>query len=705
MNYFEPSNLPKALRKYEDHDFGTQLKVQFAFYLSCALFLLTIPVIINSSYVYTEYHQQIDLSIIIVEIITAFVYLTSAIIITKGFYKQAAYMIFTSSFLALWYVIWTDRTELLMKLNTVEYVLAILSMIPIFFERKKSVIIFTAFNFFMFFMFLLFSDINLDGSVFDFSVTTSISMLFIAIVAYNITRINSLTLNRVYSDLRKIKNAEEALVSEKEKLLVTLKSIGDGVITTDCQGYVVLMNSVAEQLTGWSQPEASGRPLSEVFHIVNEMSGRSCESPVDKVLSSGTVQELENHTMLISKCGLRKIIADSGAPIKDSQGNIIGVVLVFRDMTEKHKLMEAAQQSQKLQSLGTLAGGIAHDFNNLLTGIFGYIGFARDESTEEHIRKMLADAAGTIDRARSLTTQLLTFAKGGAPVRKLQPLSPFIEDAVRFALSGSIVKPEFHIANDLKKVEFDRNQMSQALENIVLNAIQSMPEGGKIQITAGNVENEDKVRISIKDHGTGIPGKVLKNIFDPFFTTKPDGHGLGLAMCYSIISRHDGSIEVESEEGEGSTFHIILPSASFESSRKVHPGNMAVSEGNNAARILVLDDELIVTEIISKIVSRLGYTAVCVHDGESAVNTFIKEKDSGRPFKALIFDLTVPGIMNGKEAIEKIREIDKTVPAFLSTGYAEDPIVADPQAHGFTDSIGKPFDVRELSEKLQKYLN
>lgn len=591
MNYFEPVNLPKALNKYRDSDFGTQLKAQFAYYLSSALFLITIPVTINSAYVYSEYHQQIDISIIIVEIMTALVFLTSAIIITKGFYKPAAYMIFTSSFSALWYVIWTDRTELLMKLNTVEYVLAILSMVPIFFEKKKSVIIFTVFNFMMFFLFLAFSDIHIDGSVIDFTVTTSLAMLFISIVAYNITRISSLTLNRVYSDLKRIKNTEKALLEEKEKLL------------------------------------------------------------------------------------------------------------------EAQKLVEAAQQSQKLQSLGTLAGGIAHDFNNLLTGIFGYIGFARDESKEENVRKMLTEAAGTIDRARSLTTQLLTFAKGGAPVKKLQPMTPFIQDTVRFALSGSIVKPEFNIAEDLRHVEFDRNQMAQTIENIVLNAVQSMPEGGKIEISAANMENDDRIRISIKDHGTGIPAKLLKNIFDPFFTTKSDGHGLGLAMCYSIVSRHDGSIEVESEEGKGSVFHIILPSRSTSADEKTGNESTVRTVLKNTQRILVLDDEKIVTEIISKIVSGLGYTAVCVHDGESAVDTFIREKNAGEPFCALIFDLNLPGTLNGKEALDKIRKIDADVPAFLSTGYSEEPLVSDPQAHGFTDSIVKPFDINELSEKLHKYLN
>lgn len=562
--------LPYILRKYINTDFGTQLKVQFAFYICIALFILIIPVTINSCHVLSSYPGQINLSIIIVEISATLIFLFSAIIITKGYYRIASHLVFISSFSGLWYVIWIDRTELIMKLNTVEYVLALLSMTPIFFEKKIAVIVYTAFNFSIFAAFLLFSGITIDDGVVDFTITTSIAMLFIAIVAYNISRIKTATLNRVYAEISKLKLAEEAIVTEKEKLLVTLKSIGDGVITTGVDGKVLLINSVAEDLTGWKQEEAEGKHLIEVFDIINEITGKSCENPVNKVLHSGMIQELANHTMLIAKDGTKRIIADSGAPIKDRSGNILGVVLVFRDMTEKQKLIDAATQSQKLQSLGTLAGGIAHDFNNLLTGIFGFIGFAKDESKESNVKEMLAQAESTIDRARSLTRQLLTFSKGGTPIKKLHALPSFIEDTVRFALSGSTVVASFNIETELI-AEFDNNQIAQVIDNIVINAVQAMPKGGNIEVTARNTTLHEKehfplsagnyIKISIKDNGTGIAKNVISKIFDPFFTTKSGGHGLGLAMCYSIMNKHNGIIEVESEEGTGSTFHIFIPAA------------------------------------------------------------------------------------------------------------------------------------------------
>ncbi|HNW81522.1 MAG TPA: ATP-binding protein [bacterium] len=561
--------LPDILKKYRNTDFGTQLKVQFAYYLSFALFLLTIPIIINSIYVFSNYHELVDFSIIIVEFLAALIFLFSAIIIIKGYYRTASHIIFISSFLGLWYVVWVDRTELIMKLNTVEYVLALLSMIPVFFERKTAVIVYTAFNFALFAAFIFFSGITIDGRLIDFIITTSIAMLFISIVALNISRIKKLTLQKVYSEIKKLRLAEEALLAEKEKLFVTIQSIGDGVITTGVDGKVVLINSVAENLTGWNQSEAEGKLLSEVFNIINEISGVRCENPVEKVLNSGMIQELANHTMLIARNGTKRIIADSGAPIKDRAGNILGVVLVFRDMTEKQKLIDTVQQTQKLQAIGTLAGGIAHDFNNLLTGVFGFIGFAKDESKEQPVKDMLVQAESTIDRARSLTRQLLTFSKGGFPIKKIQHFSPFIEDTVRFALSGSSIAPVFDIQADLHDAEFDRDQIAQVIDNVVINAVQAMPDGGNLEVTAQNTIIGEKehfplpagnyVKISIKDYGTGIAKNVISNIFDPFFTTKTGGHGLGLAMCYSIMNKHNGVIEVESEEGSGSTFYIFIP--------------------------------------------------------------------------------------------------------------------------------------------------
>jgi signal transduction histidine kinase/ActR/RegA family two-component response regulator len=383
-------------------------------------------------------------------------------------------------------------------------------------------------------------------------------------------------------------------------------------------------------------------------------------------------------------------------------------------LLEAQKLIESAAQTQKLQSLGILAGGIAHDFNNLLTGIFGYIGFARDESKENNIKELLNEAAAAINRAKSLTHQLLTFSKGGVPIKKLQALSPFIEESVRFALSGSSVIPVFNIPDDLKMAEFDRNQVAQVIDNIVLNAVEAMSKSGKIKISAQNIflkENElfplgerEYIKISITDEGPGIPEESLPHIFDPFFTTKREGQGLGLAMSYSIIKKHNGLITVDSEAGNGATFNVFIPAVDKTLQHTGHEPEIVKNICSFSGKILIMDDEMIVSQIVAKIVSSLGFEPVTVSNGQHAIEKFVKAKNEATPFKALIFDLTIPDGMGGQETIKKIRAIDKNVVAFVSTGYSEDPVVADPAAYGFNDSISKPFEIDELKEKLGKYL-
>ena len=324
--------------------------------------------------------------------------------------------------------------------------------------------------------------------------------------------------------------AELALAAEKERLAVTLRSIGDGVITTDMKARISIMNPVAESLTGWAQSDALGRPIGEVFKIVHEHTRLPCENPVEKVLSLDNAVDLANHTVLISRDGTERIIADSGAPIKDRSGKTLGVVLVFHDTTEKEKLTEVTYKVQKLESLGVLAGGIAHDFNNLLGGIFGYLDLARSETDFHTASQHLDKALTTMDRARALTMQLLTFSKGGTPVRKTGRLFPFLRETVQFALSGSNVSCKFDTPDNLWSCSFDQNQISQVFDNLVINAQQAMPLGGVIEVAAKN-ESLDVhrypslppgkyIRVSVSDHGVGIPRNLINKIFDPFFTTK-----------------------------------------------------------------------------------------------------------------------------------------------------------------------------------------
>ena len=518
----------------------------------------------------------------------------------------------------------------------------------------------------------------------------------------------------IIRDITERKQSENALFTEKERLAVTLKSIGDGVITTDVNGNITLLNKVAEELTGWSLTESVGRPLAEVFHIVNEQTRERCENPVDKVLKSGVIVGLANHTALIRRDGGEMAIADSGAPIRDRESKVIGVVLVFRDITDKQKTDSALQNAEKLEAIGLLAGGIAHDFNNLLGGIFGYIDLARmqaEKGNSKGIENALSKACGVYDRAKSLTQQLLVFSKGGAPVRKTQSLAEHMQQTVAFALSGSNVSPVFAVPNEVWPCDFDENQMAQVFDNIVINARQAMPLGGNLDvavrnISPGNAPKElpphEYVCVSICDYGNGIPKDHVPRIFDPFFTTKQQGSGLGLATSYSIVKKHDGLIRAESELGKGTIFHVYLPASS---------GQVSVLEGGRRrqlhrghGRILIMDDEEFILDVLSEMLTEMGYQAITAINGDEAIAHAGSAVQSGEPFRAAILDLTIPGGRGGKETVHALLEIDPDIKVVASTGYSEDPVMAKPSDYGFAGRLIKPYHMDQLALLLDSLL-
>ncbi|HOT26917.1 MAG TPA: PAS domain-containing protein [Candidatus Ozemobacteraceae bacterium] len=504
--------------------------------------------------------------------------------------------------------------------------------------------------------------------------------------------------------------AEAALAAEKERLAVTLRSIGDGVITTDTQGNVVIMNKVAEELTGWLQSEAQGRPLSTVFRIINEGTRQPCENPAERVLATGRIIELANHTLLIARDGTERVVADSGAPIMDQNGVTIGVVLVFRDMTEKQKLLDVLQRTDKLDSLGVLAGGIAHDFNNMLAGIFGYIDLAREMTADKTVALYLEKSMAAFSRAKDLTRQLLAFSKGGSPQRKTAELGPLIRESASFALAGSKIACDYDIDENLWLADFDKSQIGQVIDNIVINAQQAMPAGGRIVISAKNCvvkERENRllkpgkfIRLSVADTGVGIPPEHLKCIFDPFFTTKQKGHGLGLATCYAIVQKHDGCIEVESVVGKGSTFHVFLPAS--QQNVVTEAVQTAVSH-QGRGRILIMDDEPSIREILGRFLEGMGYTILEAKDGEEALQICAEAAKNGAPVDGAFFDLTVPGGMDTKEAIVRLRKAYPEMPVYASSGYSDDPVMAVPAEYGFTDSIRKPYRKEELVAMLNRH--
>ncbi len=507
--------------------------------------------------------------------------------------------------------------------------------------------------------------------------------------------------------------AQEALAAEKERLAVTLASIGDGVIATDPEGRVVLLNRVAARLTGWTPREAAGRPLSEVFRIINEQTRETCENPVEKVLRTGNVIGLANHTALIAKDGVERVIADSGAPIRDAHSAIVGVVLVFRDQTEARRLEEEATRAQKLESLGVLAGGIAHDFNNILTGVLGNVSLIR-ATLDPHakVQERLLDAEKALSRARELTQHLLTFAKGGVPIRRTIALGPLIREAASFALSGARSRCEFGIPDGLWSVEADAGQIGQVLQNLALNADEAMPEGGTIRIGATNeilpssnamgLAPGQYVCMSVADAGTGIAPQHLPRIFDPYFTTKKRGSGLGLSVSYSIVRNHDGLILAESALGVGSRFSVWLP-ATGRTLRVAGDTGEAVPHGRG--RVLVMDDEELIREVCAAMLSHLGYEVETCRDGRDAIDRYRGALAEGRPFDAVILDLTVPGGMGGSEALPLLRTMDGDVKAIVSSGYSNDPILAEHQRWGFKGYLVKPYRVEDVARVLAEVVH
>ncbi|MFC1862247.1 PAS domain S-box protein, partial [Chloroflexota bacterium] len=516
----------------------------------------------------------------------------------------------------------------------------------------------------------------------------------------------------IVRDVTEHNHIERMLQEEKQRLEVTLRSTGDGVLTTDLQGKIQILNRVAEELTGWSYQEATGKKLQEVFNVIDERTRRPIRDPIEKVIKTNRVVGLINHAILISKDGTERIIADSGAPIRDDQGNLYGIVLVFRDISNLSRLEEEVRKIDKIEAVGTLAGGIAHDFNNLLTGIMGNIGLAKKYiDPEDKAYARLDEAEKASIRARDLTQRLLTFASGGVPIKKAVSAGSLITEATSFALSGSNVKPVFSIPDDLWVVEVDEGQMNQVISNIVINADQAMPDGGIINIGAKNTAIKEAealplpegnyIEISIEDHGIGISEEHLKRIFEPYFTTKQKGDGLGLATAYSIIKKHNGHITVQSKLGSGTIFHIYLPA----SKKPAVAVEETKAEGvAGEGRILVMDDEEIVQQFLHSGLTGIGYEVVLTKDGVEAIEKYTRANESGQPFNAVIMDLTIPGGMGGKEAIKKLLEIDPDARVIVSSGYSTDPIMANFEEYGFSAVIAKPYIIEQLGETLLRLL-
>jgi CheY-like chemotaxis protein len=371
-------------------------------------------------------------------------------------------------------------------------------------------------------------------------------------------------------------------------------------------------------------------------------------------------------------------------------------------------------QTEKMESISVLAGGIAHDFNNILTSILGNITLAKIHADPaDDIVATLTEAEKASLRAKNLTQQLLTFSKEGVLIKKFTSISELLRDTAQFTLRGSNVGCRFCISDDLWPVEIDAGQISQVINNLIINADQAMPRGGMVTVEAENVtvgykeqpmQQGTYVKISITDEGVGIPCEHLQRIFDPYFTTKQKGTGLGLAISFSIIRNHDGHITVESEPGAGTTFSIWLPA----SEKAVIPLEKGMEElaGNKKGegRILLMDDDWDILRVTRDVLNYLGYDTVLARNGKEAVDVYMKALKESESFDVVILDLTVQGGMGGKETIQKLKEIDPEVKAVISSGYSNDPVTAHYREYGFSSAITKPYSIDELKKALQSVM-
>ena len=513
----------------------------------------------------------------------------------------------------------------------------------------------------------------------------------------------------ILRDISDRKHLEQSLVAEKDRLVTTLQSLEEGIITTDREGRITFFNPLAEQITEWSHQDALTRPLQEVFRLINEATKQEDETTLQFSPASSALSEPDAPLQLITKHGLQRTISMRETPIRDHSSHLMGTVIVFHDITDQHRHQDEQQRISKLNSLGVLAGGLAHDFNNLLTTILGNVFVAKLRMVpQDPLAQNLEQAEQACLRAKELTQQLLTFAKGGAPIKTSIALGDLLRKSAIFALSGSSISCHFDIPNDLWPLDADASQLRQVIQNITINARQSMSQSGHFSIRVENVALNTQaslpsptlppgnyVKISFEDQGTGIKDQDLPNIFDPYFTTKPGASGLGLATAHSIIQQHQGHISVHSEIGKGTTFTVYLPS----SYSTVNIDPQVIPKGRG--RILVMDDEQSICRMVEDALTQFGYQVTVALDGQAAIDLFSEALASGGKFDVVLLDLTIPGGMGGKEAIQHLRRLDPHVKAIVTSGYSDDPIMSDFQTYGFQGILVKPYKIIDLAKTLE----
>jgi PAS domain S-box-containing protein len=643
--------------------------------------------------------------------------------------------------------------------------------------------------------------------------------------------------------LQSKKSFEQKLTDEKERLFVTIRSIGDGVVSCDTSGFIENMNNQAEKFTGFAIFNAKGLKIQDIFKIYDSK-GKKIEGFTDDVLLKGKTVRNKEDIVFVSKTQKKFNISYTISPIMDFNKNITGLVLVFSDISEKLKIKKELEESklrflkitentndviykmsipdgkyiymspssqklfgyspeyfyensliigklihpefkkyfekewnkilngkispsyeykiidsygnerwiyqknisvtddsgnleaiegiitditdkkkaeqeliniEKLKSVGILAGGIAHDFNNILMGLYGNLSLARKKLEKDHPAGTFIDAAeNSMDRASMLSNRLLTFAKGGTPVKSDVDLIQLVKEVVSFDLSGSRVAAVFDIKEDTGTIKADKGQIQQVFSNLVINSVQAMPEGGKIYISMENVFIEKNevldllegkyVKVCVSDEGLGINPENLAKIFNPYFTTKEKGSGLGLAAVYSIIKNHQGHIDVFSEKGKGTKFTIYLPFSGTQ--EKIFQAEIEKNESSmKKAKILIMDDEEVILNIAKEILIMKGFEVDVSKDGDEAFLKYRQEFEGNKPFDLVIMDLTIPGGKGGIETLKEIHQINPGAKALVSSGYSGDEVMSNFKNYGFMGVVTKPYTMKKLFQEIERVLS
>jgi PAS domain S-box-containing protein len=515
------------------------------------------------------------------------------------------------------------------------------------------------------------------------------------------------------------RNRQDSIILDSEKKYRNLvNTIDDIVLNIDPEGSILFVNPAVRKITGYSQEEIIGRNILELIHqddvdaFLYSLRQTRDDNSGDHKKLIGTICE-DNELRMIKKDGSSIWIEIRCRSVEDATGNIMGFRGIAHDITRRKQTEEELIRKSKIESLGILAAGIAHDFNNLLTAIIGNISLAKiNISAGDENFKILTEAEKASTMAKELTQQLMAFSRGGFPEKKITAIQNLLMDTSYFVLRGSKITCDFHLADSLWDANIDRGQIGQVIHNIILNARQSMPEGGTITISAENIVVEQGsglpmkagkyIKISITDQGSGIPDEIISKIFDPYFSTKESGSGLGLAISYSIIKKHDGHISVQSKKGTGTTFIFYLPASRRKAALRLNKGQVKTTPGN---RILLMDDEKIILDLGGKLLGNLGYDVVAAINGNEAIELFKKAKEAGDPFKLVMLDLIIPGGSGADKAIEALKGIDPDVRVIVTSGYADDPVMLDYKKYGFSGALAKPFNMEELEQELTRVLN